>query len=115
MSMNFRGRLLAATVCAGALAGAPPASAETLADAIALAYQNNPTLLAQRAAQRALDETYVQARTGWRPTLNFSASASGSERRVPRRILGSTDFNGDGVPDNQTITEGNSSTAGVTF
>jgi len=47
--------------------------AETLADAIALAYQSNPTLQAQRAQQRELDETYVQARVGWRPT----ASATG--------------------------------------
>jgi outer membrane protein len=45
------------------------ASAETLADAIALAYQSNPTLLSQRAQQRALDETYVQARSGWGPTI----------------------------------------------
>ena len=77
MPMNFRGRLVAATVCAGAVSAlAVPASAETLADAIALAYQNNPTLQAQRAAQRALDESYVQARTGWRPTLGLQASAS---------------------------------------
>src|SRR3954467_8599286 len=100
MSMNFRGRLLAATVCVGALAGALPASAETLADAIALAYQNNPTLQAQRATQRALDETYVQARTGWRPTLSFSGSASYSEQRIPAAAGGSgLDRNGDGIPD----------------
>lgn len=47
--------------------------AETLADAIALAYQSNPTLQSQRAQQRALDETYVQARAGWRPNASLSA------------------------------------------
>jgi len=67
----------------GALAGlglavavVHPAFAETLADAIAAAYDNNPNLAAQRATQRALDETYVQARTGWRPTLTLQAQGS---------------------------------------
>jgi outer membrane protein len=48
---------------------ATAASAETLADAIAMAYQSNPTLQQQRATQRALDETVVQAKTLGRPTL----------------------------------------------
>ena len=48
--------------------------AETLADAIALAYRTNPTLQSQRAQQRELDETYVVARTGLRPTATVSAS-----------------------------------------
>lgn len=99
MSISFRGRLLAATLCAGAAgAAAAPAGAESLADAIAAAYQNNPTLQAQRATQRALDENYVQARTGWRPTLTASASAQWTETQTP--ILGRLqDFNGDGIPD----------------
>ena len=52
------------------------ASAESLADAITLAYQTNPTLQAQRATQRATDETYVQARSGFRPTANIQASGN---------------------------------------
>jgi outer membrane protein len=52
------------------------AHAESLADAIALAYQTNPTLQAQRATQRALDENYVQARTGLRPNASVSASVT---------------------------------------
>jgi outer membrane protein len=59
--------------------------AETLADAIAMAYESNPTLQAQRATQRALDETYVQARTGWRPTIQIQGTATESERRIPGR------------------------------
>jgi outer membrane protein len=47
------------------------ARAETLADAVATAYQSNPTLQQQRASQRALDETYVQAIDGYNPTLNL--------------------------------------------
>ncbi|WP_269715383.1 TolC family outer membrane protein [Caulobacter sp. NIBR2454] len=47
------------------------AAADTLADAVALAYQTNPNIQAQRAAVRALDESYVQARAG------FGVQASG--------------------------------------
>ncbi len=54
---------------------AAPAWAETLQEAIALAYQTNPTLLAQRATQRALDESVPQARAGLRPTIGVSGSA----------------------------------------
>jgi outer membrane protein len=46
--------------------------AETLMDAIDLAYRSNPTLQQQRATQRALDEEYVQARAALRPTLNIT-------------------------------------------
>ena len=52
------------------------ASAETLTDALALAYQTNPTLQAQRANQRVTDEGVVQAKTGFRPTLSGSADVS---------------------------------------
>jgi outer membrane protein len=58
------------------LATAAPAAAETLADAIALAYRTNPTLQQQRAAQRVIDESYVQAHGDLRPTLNANAFAS---------------------------------------
>ena len=78
MLKGFRAGLFAA-VCSAGLMAAAGAAAETLADAIALAYQTNPTLQEQRAAQRAIDETYVQARTGLRPTLSASASAARQE------------------------------------
>lgn len=117
MSVNFRGRLLAATVCAGALGASVPAAAETLADAIALAYQNNPTLQAQRATQRALDESYVQARTGWRPTVTLGGQAQWTETQTP--LLGrQQDFNGDGVPDSAGTpgsVRSNSGAAQLTF
>jgi outer membrane protein len=87
MSRSLRGRLLAAAAGAAAVsAAAAPAWSETLADAVALAYETNPTLQAQRATQRALDETWVQARTGWRPTLQLQASTAWIENAVPRRI-----------------------------
>jgi outer membrane protein len=116
MSMNLRGRLLAAVFWAGA--GAAPASAETLADAIALAYESNPTLQAQRATQRALDENYVLARTGYRPTLSASATASYTERRVPRSAT-LVDLNGDGIRETSLggfgISDSNAGSAGFTF
>ncbi len=55
---------------------APSARGETLSDAIALAYQTNPTLQGQRATQRALDETVVQAKAGYRPTLGAQGSVT---------------------------------------
>ncbi|MDP3748573.1 MAG: TolC family outer membrane protein [Phenylobacterium sp.] len=82
MFNSRRGALLAA-VCLAGLGCAAPAFAETLAEAIALAYDSNPTLQAQRATQRALDEGYVQARTGYRPTLSASVQGSYSETRTP--------------------------------
>ena len=62
-------------VVAGLLTVAAPAAAQTLTEAFAYAYNNNPQLLAQRAALRATDETVPQALSGWRPTVNFTAQA----------------------------------------
>ena len=60
---------LAGLGAAAALA-VPAARTETLAEAVALAYQANPTLRAQRAELRAVDEGYVQARAGYGPTVS---------------------------------------------
>lgn len=68
-------------------AAAVAARAETLADAIAEAYENNPNLQAQRASLRGVDEEYVQARAGWRPTLNLQAFGSYQELRTPDAAL----------------------------
>lgn len=66
--------MLAATVGLSLVGLAGAAGAETLGDAVALAYQTNPTVQAQRASQRALDESYVQARTGFRPSASVTAT-----------------------------------------
>jgi outer membrane protein len=101
MSKSFRGHLLAAIFSVGAAGGvAASAHAETLADALALAYETNPSLQAQRATQRALDENWVQARSGWRPQLAFQSSATYTEIRTPGAARGTLiDTNGDGIPD----------------
>ena len=117
MSTSFRSRLLVATLCVGASSLAVGARAETLADAIALAYQNNPTLQAQRANQRALDESYVQARSNWRPTLSMGASSTYTENRIPRTAA-AIDTNGDGTPDTFGafgVREANSARLGLSF
>ncbi|MDD3446125.1 MAG: TolC family outer membrane protein, partial [Zavarzinia sp.] len=51
-----------------------PAFAESLSDALAMAYATNPTLEAQRAALRATDEEIAKALSGWRPTVTISGS-----------------------------------------
>jgi outer membrane protein len=63
---------LASAAVIGLLAGAGGVRAETLLDAIDLAYKTNPTLQQQRATQRALDEEYVQSLAQLRPTLNIT-------------------------------------------
>ena len=59
--------------------GLASARAETLLDALASAYANNPTLNAQRAALRATDEGVPQALGGYRPTIAGSGSAAISD------------------------------------
>jgi outer membrane protein len=51
------------------------AFAETLTEALARVYQNNPQLNAARAQLRATDETVPQALSGYRPTLSLGALA----------------------------------------
>lgn len=58
---------------------APSARAETLEDAIAYVYETDPGLLAQRAALRALDEGYVQARAGYGPQASITVSLATQE------------------------------------
>ena len=69
------GRLTAAAlVFAGAVAlGAASAESQTLEAALAQAYQNNPTLNAQRAATRVVDEGVPQALSGFRPQISAGA------------------------------------------
>jgi outer membrane protein len=79
MSNLARRPILAATCITALLGSSLAVHAETLADALALAYQSNPTLQSQRALQRQLDETYVQARSGFRPIVSASSSIGWSQ------------------------------------
>lgn len=116
--MLKRSRALASVgLVALAVGGAAaPAAAETLQEAIGLAYRTNPTLLAQRATQRALDETIVQARAGLRPTISASAGVDYVRTRVQGGQLIDTD--GDGIPDEVArtgTTEDDGATASVSL
>ncbi|CZT35104.1 outer membrane protein [Rhizobium sp. 9140] len=66
------------------LAFASPASAETIADAMAKAYANNPDLNAARAGLRAVDESVTIAKSGYRPQV--SAVASGTQTRFDSEL-----------------------------
>ena len=66
-------------VMAAAVLAATPASAQTLTEAFAYTYNNNPQILAQRALLRATDEQVPQALSNWRPTVTLTGTA-GFER-----------------------------------
>lgn len=109
-----RGALFAAVCSAGlALGLASPASAETLAEAIALAYDSNPTLQAQRATQRALDENWVQARSGYRPQASAQGRLGYSEARRPGGTL--VDTNNNGIVDTRVRNRGETNSAIATL
>ncbi len=63
----------AIALAVAAIVSPAPASAESLEQAMIEAYSGNPTLLAQRAALRVLDESVSSAVAGWRPTVSLSA------------------------------------------
>ncbi|WP_420478487.1 TolC family outer membrane protein [Brevundimonas sp. FT23028] len=106
--MLKRSRALTSVAVIAMVAGiGAPAWADTLQEAIALAYRTNPSLLAQRANQRALDESIVQARAGLRPTLDVTLS--GSYTRTDSPVVGTPPFTSGGVSE----TDSASATIGV--
>lgn len=89
------------------------AQAQSLSEALAQAYQNNPTLEAQRAASRQTDEGFAQARSGFLPQLSLSGSYG--ERRVETestfggvttRTKSTTEPNSYGLQASQTVFAG---------
>ena len=72
--LGRRGGTIAAALGAVVLMGtAESVTAQSLEEALAKTYANNPTLLAQRANLRAIDEEVPQALSNWRPTVTFTA------------------------------------------
>ncbi len=65
-----------ALLALAALTAPVPARALTLQEALAHAYASNPTLGAERAQARAVDEQVPLAMSGYRPTVNLTASVS---------------------------------------
>ncbi|ABQ70353.1 type I secretion outer membrane protein, TolC family [Rhizorhabdus wittichii RW1] len=66
-----------------------PAHAETLMDAVESAYATNPTLVEQRYRQKSTNETYVQTRGQYGPTVSITGQASYSYEKLRQRSLDS--------------------------
>jgi len=96
--MNARA-LAAASMLALMAAGA--AHADTLRDAIAAAYAQNPTLAKARAQQRGEDESYVQARSQLGPSINASLDAN--YQRQPSYLGGNASTGSGSVSLRQTV------------
>ena len=117
--MIVRGRVVLSKMLIGvtflATSGAA-ARSETLTDALALAYETNPTLLSQRAQLEATNENYVQAEAGFRPTVSAQATAAYSKAPFPQVPTGGPiEYNyGNGVLSvNQPLYTGGKVTAQV--
>jgi len=90
-------KLLVSSLAVAALIGlhSEPVSAQTIEDALAKAYLNNPTLLSSRAGLRSTDESVPQALANWRPSVEITTSAgaevvssntsTGTDRHQSRR------------------------------
>lgn len=94
MSQNSRSANVARAVSIGlgvsSILWSLPCQAETLADAIAFAYQSNPTLQSQRAQVRSIDETYVQAASQYGPTVQVEVRARYTQNQLRDTFQGST-------------------------
>lgn len=82
--------LVATTMLVGAVSGS---AAETLAGALAKAYNNNSELNSARAGVRVTDEDVAIAKSGYRPTVSGTASANYSSSEGTRSTVGSVGVN----------------------
>ncbi|MDQ1231355.1 TolC family outer membrane protein [Sphingomonas sp. SORGH_AS_0879] len=73
MRLHLTSRLTSRILIGSTLLMGGAASAETLREAMVRAYQSNPTITGQRAAQRATDENVPIARSNGLPSLQSSA------------------------------------------
>ena len=113
---GVRGLAVSTTACAGWLLAAQPALSDTLEGSLVLAYQNNPTLNAQRASVRATDEGVPQALSGYRPRVTFNGSVgpqytdsltrSSTSRATYTQLSGNMTPSNLGVTGTQTLFNG---------
>lgn len=84
-------------------------SAETINSALASAYANNPTLNAQRAATRGVDENVAIAKSGWRPQIFGSAEIAEQNisTRLPSLGVGSSTPGSFGITISQSLWDSN--------
>ncbi len=83
MGITIRALTLGVSALA-AMSATTAAQAETVAEALAKAYQSNPQLNAERARQRATDEGVPQAMAGYRPQV---AATLGVGLQAVRNLL----------------------------
>jgi outer membrane protein len=103
----MRSFLLAGIAFGAAMAALPAAARaeapQTLTQALVDAYNDNATLLEQRASLRATDEQVPAALSGWRPSVEVTATGgrvTGSETELV--IPGEREFGSAKVPENRT-------------
>jgi len=82
--------LFSSAVVAGYVLFSPVAQAETIYQAMGLAYDSNSTLNAQRAATRAIDENVPQAKSFLRPQVSFDADVGFSTTVNKTPVVGTT-------------------------
>ena len=68
----------------------PDTVPHTLAEALALAYSNNPQLTGERAHLRSVDENVPTALAGWRPTIAVTGSYGYAAGRIGGDRVGSS-------------------------
>lgn len=110
MELKFSRAALVFSAACLAFGAATAASAMTLEQALVNAYYSNPTMNAQRAATRAVDEQVPQALAGYRPQV-FGNAEIGVERietrgSVNRRLRNDTVPRGYGITASQTLFNG---------
>ena len=92
----------AAAVAALALAGVP-ASAETMASALAAAYTDNPDLNSARAQLRAIDEDVPKALSGYRPSVVATIDVGAQTTRQQMPGMEMSDWSKGVMPRSYTI------------
>lgn len=96
------------------------AHAESLFEALAYTYETNPTLEANRAYLRSVDERVGQAKAGWRPNLSAVGNATYTDQRF-KNYPGMDDFDYDndaydaGLSLTQPIFSGFKTVSGVNY
>ena len=76
MKKTFMAGLMVAT----ALTCAAPADAQNIFEALSETYNTNPTLQAQRAYLRSIDENVAIAKSGYRPNIALTGSYNDANR-----------------------------------
>ena len=112
MFNRTRALISLAALALGSGLAMPALAHDTLPDAIRMAYRTNPTLLGQRANQRALDESIVQARSGLRPSIDVSASANYTQVETPAGTT-ETESGGASIGLSQTLYSGGRISLGI--